>query len=156
MTWTKISTHISKNWLKHINLTSSGSSFLMGFNLSVEPTFEIAPWMANKISFFSSTSTQSLVQSISNPSCAASKRYSTTVCSFIGADLPGQFYKGRYKLCTSNMTMVQKTFVINIKEIIQQLSELKDPLHATFSKLQTLQESTFFGCWLLDKVFLLK
>jgi hypothetical protein len=80
-----------KNFMD-IKLTSSGNSFLMGFNFSVEPTFEMAPLMAENISRVNPTSSQYLLQLIGNPSWAASRRYSETVCSLIGADLPGKFY----------------------------------------------------------------
>lgn len=73
-------------------LTSSDNSFLIGFNFSVEPTFKIAPLISENISSVNPTSAQNLVQSIANPSWAASRRYSATVCSFIGDGLAGLFY----------------------------------------------------------------
>jgi len=65
----------------------------MGFNFSLEPTFEIAPSISDNLSRESPTSPHNLVHSIWSPPCAASRRYSTTDPSFIGADLPGKFWE---------------------------------------------------------------
>lgn len=73
--------------------TSSGNSSLIGLNLSFEPTFKMAASIFLNASSVNPISLENLIQSITHPSRAASRTCPTTVCSFIGADLPGKFYQ---------------------------------------------------------------